>query len=397
MADHGRRPARPRRLVARRPTRRSRTCSRGSTRAASGRWPSTAPPAPCCRSDAAGAAARPAADVQRPGRGRRRSWPRSPPRRRRRAPRTGRPRASPRRSASRKRPGVARILHQADWIAGRLSGRFDVSDENNALKTGYDPVGARAGPTGSAAPGRGRELLPDVVAPGSPIGHAHRRGRRPVRPAARDVVVVAGTTDGCASFLATGAAAPGEGVTALGSSLTIKLLSDTPIFAPAVRHLQPPHRRRLAGGRRLQYRRQGAARTFPRRAHRRRSRPRSTPRPNRPRLLPAAPARRALPDRRPAPCRRAFRRGRRTTPTSCKAMLEGIAAVEALAYRRLARARRPGARPRCAASAAARRTPPGPRSASAGSACPSCPRCSEEAAAGTARLALAGAQDGGRC
>ena len=47
-----------------------------------------------------------------------------------------------------------------------------------------------------------------------------------------DAIVVAGTTDGCASFLATGADAPGEGVTALGSSLTIKLLSDKPVNAP---------------------------------------------------------------------------------------------------------------------------------------------------------------------
>jgi hypothetical protein len=34
-------------------------------------------------------------------------------------------------------------LHQADWIAGRLAGRFDGSDENNALKLGYDPVTRR--------------------------------------------------------------------------------------------------------------------------------------------------------------------------------------------------------------------------------------------------------------
>ena len=38
---------------------------------------------------------------------------------------------------------ASRIIHQADWIAGRLSGRFDVTDENNALKTGYDPVARR--------------------------------------------------------------------------------------------------------------------------------------------------------------------------------------------------------------------------------------------------------------
>jgi len=46
------------------------------------------------------------------------------------------------------------------------------------------------------------------------------------------VSVIAGTTDGCASFLATGANDIGDAVTALGSTLTLKLLSDQPVFAP---------------------------------------------------------------------------------------------------------------------------------------------------------------------
>jgi sugar (pentulose or hexulose) kinase len=45
-------------------------------------------------------------------------------------------------------------------------------------------------------------------------------------------MVHAGTTDGCASFLATGASEAGDGVTALGSTLVVKLLCDHPIFAP---------------------------------------------------------------------------------------------------------------------------------------------------------------------
>ena len=40
----------------------------------------------------------------------------------------------------RQRRRLAHIIHQADWIAGQFSGRFDVTDENNALKTGYDPI-----------------------------------------------------------------------------------------------------------------------------------------------------------------------------------------------------------------------------------------------------------------
>jgi len=127
-------------------------------------------------------------------------------------------------------PDVAKLLHQADWIVGRLSGHFDVTDENNALKSGYDPVASRW-PEWIAGTGLKPEFLPQVLAPGAVIGS--------ILPAVAaefglpsDVCIVAGTTDGCASFLATGASAPGDGVSALGSSLTLKLLSTAPIFAP---------------------------------------------------------------------------------------------------------------------------------------------------------------------
>ena len=132
--------------------------------------------------------------------------------------------------ALQQREPPSRVLHQADWIAGQFTGRFDRSDENNALKTGYDPV-ARHWPDWIGRTGADADLLPRVVAPGAPLGEI-------LPGVARDfglpvhVLVVAGTTDGCASFLATGAAAPGDGVTALGSTLVLKLLSDRPLFAP---------------------------------------------------------------------------------------------------------------------------------------------------------------------
>lgn len=124
-----------------------------------------------------------------------------------------------------------RIIHQADWIVGRLSGRYDVTDENNALKTGYDPI-ARQWPDWIEEAGIPRSLLPAVVAPGTPLGRilpdiAVRFGLPP------DAIVAAGTTDGCASFLATGAGMIGDAVTALGTTLTLKLLSGVPIFSPA--------------------------------------------------------------------------------------------------------------------------------------------------------------------
>ncbi len=127
-------------------------------------------------------------------------------------------------------PEQARILHQADWLVGGLCGDFAVSDENNALKTGYDPV-MRAWPHWIEKAGLSRARLPRVVAAGTKIGALLPEiAKRFGLPS--DVAVVAGTTDGCAAFLASGASNPGDGVSSLGTTLTIKLLSATPIFAP---------------------------------------------------------------------------------------------------------------------------------------------------------------------
>jgi sugar (pentulose or hexulose) kinase len=126
--------------------------------------------------------------------------------------------------------GAARILHQADWIAGQFSGRFDLSDECNALKTGYDSI-ARCWPVWIAAAGVEADRLPRVVPAGTMIGPvcaaASARFGLPAR-----AIVVAGTTDGCAAFLATGAGRPGDAVTSLGSTLVLKLACDMPLWAP---------------------------------------------------------------------------------------------------------------------------------------------------------------------
>jgi sugar (pentulose or hexulose) kinase len=126
--------------------------------------------------------------------------------------------------------GAPRILHQADWIMGRLTGRYDVTDENNALKSGYDPV-SRQWPGWIAAAGFDPARFPRVMAAGARAGTiarhvAHQLGLP------EDVAVVAGTTDGGAAFLASGASEPGDGVTSLGTTLTLKLLTLQPVFAP---------------------------------------------------------------------------------------------------------------------------------------------------------------------
>ena len=123
----------------------------------------------------------------------------------------------------------AKIVHQADWVASYFSG-IHTSDENNALKTGYD-LHERRWPDWINDAGMDRSLFPEVFAPGTAVGTICQSAQSAFGLSS-DTVVVAGTTDGCASFVATGADQPGEGVTALGTTMTIKLLSDRPISAP---------------------------------------------------------------------------------------------------------------------------------------------------------------------
>lgn len=116
------------------------------------------------------------------------------------------------------------FLHQADWLAFLLHGKLGISDYHNALKLGYDvdqlcyPAWMTHLPV--------MHLLPMVLVPGTTVGEvtaeiAERFGLR------RDCLVCAGTTDSIAAFLASGAQSPGEGVTSLGSTLVLKLLSHT--------------------------------------------------------------------------------------------------------------------------------------------------------------------------
>lgn len=130
-------------------------------------------------------------------------------------------------------PGYAmaqHALHQSDWIAGRLMGRYTHSDENNCLKLGYDPV-ARRWPTWLKNLRIDTALLPLPAAPGTSVGVLSETIAQ-CFGLSTHVRVVAGTTDSTAAFIATGAQSPGDAVTSLGSTLVVKVLSTQPVFAP---------------------------------------------------------------------------------------------------------------------------------------------------------------------
>lgn len=119
--------------------------------------------------------------------------------------------------------------HQTDWLAGLLTGRFGTSDYHNTLKTGCDPETLSWPEWMQALPLW--PLLPRVVTPGSSVGSisadvARRFGLNPA------CMVRAGTTDSIAAFMAAGVDRPGEAVTSLGSTLVLKLLSETRVDAP---------------------------------------------------------------------------------------------------------------------------------------------------------------------
>lgn len=127
--------------------------------------------------------------------------------------------------------GAAHAMHQADWIAAMLSGRGGQSDENNVLKLGYD-LGAQSWPDWFGQLGLRHELLPEVHPVGAALGgvSAECRSRFGF---SRRAKVVAGTTDSIAAFVAAGASKPGDGVTSLGTTLAVKLLSARPVSSPS--------------------------------------------------------------------------------------------------------------------------------------------------------------------
>ena len=124
----------------------------------------------------------------------------------------------------------AYVLHQSDWITGRLMGSWGHTDHNNALKLGFNPETLNWPDWFSALKVETR-LLPEVTAPGEELGTISQEIAMSFGMA-NDTIVVAGTTDGTAAFLAAGATMPGHGVTSLGSTLVIKLLSEKPVFSP---------------------------------------------------------------------------------------------------------------------------------------------------------------------
>jgi xylulokinase len=134
---------------------------------------------------------------------------------------------------------VRYVLHPADWLSGKLSGEFGISDFTNALKLGYDPESGSWTRSVRAA-GLLDHRLPTVRRPAEPIGQVSSVAAAETGLPAR-TPVLAGATDGMASVIASGASRRGDANTTLGTTLVWKVLHDR---KPAARsgiyfHLHP--------------------------------------------------------------------------------------------------------------------------------------------------------------
>lgn len=126
---------------------------------------------------------------------------------------------------------LGKFIHAADFIIGKLSGRYDVTDYTNALKSGYDvrntiwpsyiweklPIQQNwlqtVQPSGTTI----ATILPELAAAlGLP----------------RSVQIVAGMTDGCAAQIASGAVQVGDWNTTIGTTLVVKGVTTQEINDP---------------------------------------------------------------------------------------------------------------------------------------------------------------------
>ncbi len=121
-----------------------------------------------------------------------------------------------------------KILHQADWIAGKIINEFKYSDDNNSLKLGYDCLNKKWPDWISNLP-IDPTSLPTILTPGTTL-NVLQNSELLNLGFDNKTEVVAGTTDSIAAFIATGANEIGQAVTSIGSSLVVKYISEKPIF-----------------------------------------------------------------------------------------------------------------------------------------------------------------------
>tara|TARA_B100001173_G_C16022763_1_gene562794 strand:+ start:1270 stop:2541 length:1272 start_codon:yes stop_codon:yes gene_type:complete len=121
-----------------------------------------------------------------------------------------------------------KILHQADWIVGKITNNYSISDENNSLKLGYDCINKTWPDWISNLPIEIKNF-PIIYTPGEFVNNLNNKELIDIG-FKKSTKVIAGTTDSIAAFVATGANEIGQAVTSIGSTLVVKYIGEKPIF-----------------------------------------------------------------------------------------------------------------------------------------------------------------------
>ncbi len=121
--------------------------------------------------------------------------------------------------------------HPADFLIGRLTGEWSLTDQTTALKSGFDLLLNEWPLAVFLALGVGPNKLPHVGTSGQLAGRvsaiaAEETGLPPGTP------VMLGMTDGCASQVGSGAVRPGAWNSTIGTTLVIKGTTAEPIVDP---------------------------------------------------------------------------------------------------------------------------------------------------------------------
>ncbi len=125
---------------------------------------------------------------------------------------------------------IALWIHASDYIVGRLSGQYHITDYTNVLKSGYDLNALEWPAYIFDVLGMKPEWLQQVVPSGTVIGTLNENLARAWQLPRIDVVV--GMTDGCATQMASGAVNPGEWNTTIGTTLVIKGVTRSQVVDP---------------------------------------------------------------------------------------------------------------------------------------------------------------------
>lgn len=127
-------------------------------------------------------------------------------------------------------PHIRKWIHASDYIVGKLSGNYNVTDYTNALKSGFDLNSLDWPKYIYDEVGLHKDWMQDVVPSGTIIGKLSQSLMARWAIPAIDIVV--GITDGCASQFASGAVDPGDWNTTIGTTLVIKGVTKNQVLDP---------------------------------------------------------------------------------------------------------------------------------------------------------------------